>query len=228
MYKKKISFIAVILFSIFSLSAQKTEIRNFGDFHSVYFFGNINVEMIKSDSNYAELSVGPELELGSITTELKNGQLYIRNTGIGDEKVLNLKFYYKNIDELIAKAGVELTSANTFKINIFNIRFSKGAIATIKVQCNELKAVVIQGSDLNISGSVGKVNISTNTGAVVHGYNLKAKDSWLRSVTGGKIEVSLSGEMEASANTGGMVYFKGNPKVVSQKVITGGIVEKKK
>jgi hypothetical protein len=224
---KKLTIIVIALLVVIGVKAQKTETRNFGEFHSVYFFGNINVEMIKSDSNYAVLTAGPDLELGSITTELNKGQLFVRNTGIGDDKVVKVKFYYKSIDELIAKAGVELTSANTFDIKIFSIRFSKGAIAKIDVKCQELKAIVIQGSELSISGSVDKINVSTNTGAVFHGYKLKTKDSWLRSVTGGKIEISLTGEMEASANTGGMVYFKGNPKVVSQKVITGGVIEKK-
>lgn len=225
---KKISILFVLLVFAIALKAQNTETRRFGEFHSVYFFGNINVEMIKSDSNYAVLTAGSELELGSITTELDKSQLYIRNTGIGDEKVLKIKFYYKSLDELIAKAGVELTSANVFDVKEFSVRFSKGAIGKIKVKTEHLKAIVIQGSELNISGTTSNIEVSTNTGAVFHGYGLVSKGSWLRSVTGGKIEITLKGKMEASANTGGMVYFKGNPTIVSQKAVTGGIVEKKK
>lgn len=225
---KKISVVfALIVFSI-TLKAQNTETRRFDNFHSVYFFGNINVEMIKSDSNYAVLNAGPELELGSVTTEINKSQLYISNTGIGDEKVLRIKFYYKNIDELIAKAGVEVTSAEVFDIKVFSLRLSKGAIAKIKVKTERLNAIVIQGSELEISGTTENIEVSTNTGAVFHGYKLVSNGSWLRSVTGGKIEITLKGKMEASANTGGMVYFKGNPTIVSQKAITGGIVEKQK
>ncbi len=226
---KRISIFLSFIIVSFALHAQKTEIRHFGEFHSVYFFGNINVELIKSDSNYAVLNVGAELELGSVTTELKKSQLFVRNTGIGDEKTLTIKFYYKDIDELIAKAGVEFTSKEVFDAKVFSIRLSKGAIGTIKVRNHQLKAVVIQGSELEISGKADNVNVTTNTGAGFHGFKLIVKDSsWLRSVTGGKIEVTLKGKMEASTNTGGMVYYKGSPTIVSQKTITGGIIEKQK
>jgi hypothetical protein len=197
-----------------------------GEFHSVYFFGNIEVMMIKSDSNYIEL-FSDGYELGKITTQLKKGQLTVKNNGIGDSKVIRAIFHYKSIDELIAKAGVKLKSKDIFTIDNFSIRLSKGATAAIEIDVKIFVAIVIQGSELIISGKANNADITSNSGGLFEGYKLKAVDTVLRAVTGGKIEIHLSGNMEASTHTGGMIYYKGTPKIVSQKAATGGIIEKK-
>lgn len=225
---KKIVILLVLFFVFSGAEAKNREKRHFSEFHSVYFFGNIHVELVKSDSNYAILSSNEVLDLGSVTTELKKGRLFIRNTGIGDAKTLKLILYYKYLDEIIAKAGVELESKEVFNAEDFNLRLSKGAEAHIKVKNKRLKAIVIQGSGLHISGYAHNVEVSTNTGGIFHGFNLKVKEAKLRSVAGGKIDILMDGKMEASANTGGMIYYKGEAKIVSQKVSTGGIIEKQK
>ncbi len=221
----------VLMIVLFAMSAsiataQQKETRSFGDFHSVYFFGNIEVMMIKSDSNYAEM-IGENIELGSITSQLKDGQLIIKNTAVTGSKKLIVTFHYKSIDELIAKAGVKVKSKNTFDAANFSLRLSKGAEAQIVVDNKSLEAVIIQGGELIITGKVDRLDVTCNAGAVFYGFNLMSKDALLRAVTGGKIEIKIRGKLEASTNTGGMIYYKGTPTIISQKSVTGGIIEKK-
>ncbi len=225
--KKYLLLFIVGIMSITFANAEENETRHFGEFHSVYFFGNIEVLMIKSDSNYAELS-SDSYPLGKITTEIKKGQLVFKNNGIGDSKVISVKFYYKSIDELIAKAGVKLKARDTIYSQNFSIRLSKGATVDIMVDNKIMTAIVLQGSELIISGKVENLDVTSNSGGMFEGFKLKAKDVVLRAVTGGKIQVRINGNMNASTHTGGMIYYKGTPKIVSQKAASGGIIEKAK
>jgi hypothetical protein len=123
---------------------------------------------------------------------------------------------------------VKLKANEVIKSPYLSLRFSKGAKAKIKVQSNIIKATVIQGSELLIRGEVDDLEVNSNTGGYFNGFGLGCKDVLLRAVAGGKIEAHVNEKFEASANTGGMIYYSGNPTSVSQKSVTGGIIEKRK
>jgi hypothetical protein len=225
--RKFLLSIVFLSLSTFIVQAANTETRRFGEFHSVYFFGNIEVEMIKSDSNYAVLSAD-YLELGTVSTVLENGQMVIKNLSMTNAKGLNIKFYYKALDEVIAKAGVKLKAAEVFESKSFKIRLSKGAKANIKVKSDTLIADVVQGSTLIIGGESSFLDVNTNSGSLFEGIKFTAHNVVLKSIAGATIEVRVTGELNANTNTGGKVYYYGTPTIVSQKALTGGIIERKK
>jgi hypothetical protein len=225
--KKIILSVVIVLMAVTTINAKETETRVFGDFSSVYFFGNIEVQMVKADSNYAILTAEGELKLNTVTTQLKKGKLIIKNTGIGDEKQLHIIFYYKSINSIAAKAGVELSSKDVFIAKDFKIRLSKGAEARIEVDLKSFDASVLQGSKLYVSGKVVDLKAYCNTGSVFSAYKLNCTNVDLKAITGSEIMVSVSKNLEANAHTGGSIYYKGSPKIVSQKANTGGTITKK-
>ena len=218
--------IALLIIGI-QAKADNAETRYFTDFNSVYVFGNLSVRLVKSDSTYAVIK-GDSAYLGKISTKVKDNQLIVKFNKMGSAKTMTVVIFYKSINEIIAKAGATVVANQVFEVDNFYLKLSQGSDAVIEVICNSMNVKVAQGSDLNIKGKVTDLNVVSNSGAMFLGYNLKVINANMKADTGGGINVSVSGDLDATAHTKGIIFYKGVPKSISQDVSTGGEIKQKK
>ncbi|OYT10925.1 MAG: hypothetical protein B6I18_06455 [Bacteroidetes bacterium 4572_112] len=218
--------IAFVIIGI-QTKADSAETRYFTDFNSVYVFGNLTVRLVKSDSTYAVLK-GDSAYLGKISTKVKDNQLIVKFNKMGSSKTMDVIVFYKSIDEIIAKAGATVVANQAFNVDEFYLKLSQGSDADLEIFSKSMKIRIAQGSDFKVKGSVENVEVVSNSGAGFYGYNLKASNANLKVATGGMINISLSGDVEASAHTRGTIFYKGVPKSISQSVSTGGEIKQKK
>jgi len=219
-------FIVFLIIGI-QTKADSAETRYFTDFNSVYVFGNLNVRLVKSDSTYAILK-GDSSYLGKITTKVKDKQLIVKFNKMGSSKTVDVIIFYKNINEIIGKAGVMIVANQPIDAQNLKINLSNGSDADLEINTNNLDSRINQASTLNIKGSVEQLKLSSTTGATFNGKKLNVKDANLKVATGGDITIMLSGNVEATAHTGGNINYFGTPISISQSTSTGGEITQKK
>ncbi|RLD46791.1 MAG: hypothetical protein DRI86_02265 [Bacteroidetes bacterium] len=225
--RKIISFFIVFVMFITIAKAESFEVRNFTNFSSVYLFGNLSVRLVKSDSTYAVIK-GDSAAFSKVTTKINNEELIVKYNKIGSSKTITIVIFYKTINEIIGKAGVTIVANQAMESQDLKINLSNGSEADLEINTTNMKSRVNQGSILNIKGSVEQLELSSTTGAVFNGKKLNVKNANLRVATGGDITLTLSGDVEATAHTGGSISYFGTPKSISQSTSTGGEVTQKK
>ncbi len=215
----------VIFIFFYSVNAftQQVQNRKLADFNSVYFFGNMDVKLIKSDSNMVVLSA-TKVDLNGVTTSIEKGELLVRNTAIGKESNITVLLYYKDISAITAKAGADLLIKEELKQQKLGIRLSKGATMKAVLKVDSLVLVAHQGAELSIDGSATFVNASANAGGKIWGQKFETQSADCSSASGAEIFLIVRKELKANANTGGIVNYYGQAIIISQKAITGGKV----
>lgn len=221
------SIIAVLMFVLIStgIKASESEVRNLADFNSINLFGNLNVRLVKSDSTYVILK-GEKDYFSSVTTEVSKNQLSIKFTKTGDDKTIDAVIYYKNIKEIIGKAGSNITSNEVLDNPEFNFRLAQGSEAVLEFSSSKLDIKVIQGSELILKGRSIDLNIICNSGANIKALNMKSDKTTVKATTAGVVAIKLEGSVDLSAYTGAIIGYSGTPKTISQKVSTGGKINK--
>ena len=92
----------------------------------------------------------------------------------------------------------------------------------LEVDCAELDAHASEGAFLTIKGGVGKLKAGANTGGILDGHRLDCQQGRLRAGTGGEVSAKVNDELDARANTGGIIRYAGDPKIKASKIILGG------
>ena len=110
-------FLLLIYYSLYTstlLLAQDSVVKNIGDFSILKAYDLINVELIKSDKNIAEISGDNKNNIEIVN---KNGVLKIRLNieKSFDGKKTNVKLFYNSIESIDANEGAIITSNDTIK-----------------------------------------------------------------------------------------------------------------
>ena len=97
-----------------------------------------------------------------------------------------------------------------------------GGKMELKLKLTSLEAVVKQGGILVFSGEVEKQTIEVLTGGTYSGYELEARDSYVKAVSGGKAKVVANRIIDATANSKAFIGYTGDPVSSFIKTNLGG------
>ena len=217
MKKIGISFV-VVLMAISTAMAQKVvyddnvQKRSVGSFHAIETSAGIEVVISKGDKEELAVTVGDKDYLSEVRTVVENGVLKISREG--DWKFWNkwkswrVKVYvsYTRLDELKATSG--------------------GSISGTDVKLDRLSARLNSGGFINLSGTVELLDVDGNSGAQFKGYSLSAVNCKADMSSGAGIQVTVTKEISAKANSGGFVRFKGDGLIRDINVNSGGSVKR--
>jgi len=126
--------------------------------------------------------------------------------------------------EIRAASSARVYPQDVLEGDKLDLRCTAGSLIELEVAVNALEVNVDTGAEIKIKGEAGQVNISSGTGAIFSGYKLNVSNAYLKSGTGGNIEVTVSDLLEASASTGGHIKFRGNPEKLTINETLGGSV----
>ena len=217
MKKIWISLVATVL-TLSTAVAQKVvyddnvQKRNISSFHAIETSAGIEVIISKGEKEELAVSVGNREYIDEVITEVNNGVLKV--TRKNDWKFWNkwknwkVKVYisYKNLDAVRASSG--------------------GSIAGTDVKLEKLAARLNSGGSINLSGSVASLDVDGSSGAMFHGYSLTTTNCKAEASSGAGVQVNVSKEISAKANSGGFVRFKGEAMIRDINVNSGGSVKR--
>ncbi len=175
-----------------------------------------------SDAKYEERFV----------TEVTDGvlKIYYNNKGINwaDNSRKKLKAYvsFKTLEKLDASGGADVSLLAPINVNILAMKFTSGSGLTGKLNAKELTIEQNSGSVIDISGTAEKIKIDVSSGASFKGYDFAANYCDAKATSGAGIRISIQKELNAKANSGGGIHYKGDGVVKELNVSSGGIVKK--
>lgn len=221
------NILALLLFLICLLPALSFGQRTIelGAFDGVYVTGNIEVLLEKGDENKVELYVdGMPYDKISVKIQREVLRLRVLESWLYRDEVIKAYVTYKSLDDIRANAGATIESEELIENDQMRLKATSGARIELSLRLESLEANASEGGVLELEGETEKQDIQVGTGGRYEGLSMDAKRTYVRTNTGGQAEVVALEILEAAANTGGAIRYKGDPETKNIKTVIAGEV----
>lgn len=226
-----------ISFTGVSIQAQKTynaanaEKRPIGSFHGIEVGTGIELRLSAGATEEVAVSAETIEWRDKIVTKVENGILKIHyENKIGSinriRESKNLKAYvsYKTLDKLHATTGSEVKIEGVLKTNSLDLVANTGAQVDGEVEVGKMTVSQNTGSKVSLTGKTESLEIDGDTGSKFKGDELTTLTCNATVSTGAIISIRAEKELEAKANTGGVLRYKGAAVIREIKAHTGGTI----
>lgn len=227
---KKIIFICAVFMSVTAF-AQTTINQNLGDFTTLKVYNGIELELIKSTDQKLEITgdKSEKVKIKNVNNTLKLSLPFSLkpSNNSADGKILIKLYYNKNINIIDANEGATITSKD-FNQDKVELNAQERAFINITTKTKYLTIIASSGGIIKVSGTAKNQEVDVDLYGIYHGFNLKSTgNSTVKAGTGAKAEVTAGETLNAKVSFGGTIFYKGNPEVVKDKKVIGGIIEKR-
>lgn len=227
---KKIIFICAFFMSVTAF-AQTTINQNLGDFTTLKVYNGIELELIKSTDQKLEITgdKSEKVKIKNVNNTLKLSLPFSLkpSNNSADGKILIKLYYNKNINIIDANEGATITSKD-FNQDKVELNAQERAFINITTKTKYLTIIASSGGIIKVSGTAKNQEVDVDLYGIYHGFNLKSTgNSTVKAGTGAKAEVTAGETLNAKVSFGGTIFYKGNPEVVKDKKVIGGIIEKR-
>ena len=197
------------------------------EFDGIFVTGNIEVKLQKGNEDKVELYVDG-MPYDKVSVKVQRGVLKLRvlESWMYRDEIIKAYITYQNLDNIKANAGAIVESEDLLEVPTLSVKATSGARIELSVNAQSIDGGASEGGILRLEGSTEKQDIQVGTGGQYDGIYMDAKKTYVRSNTGGQAEVVALEVLEASANTGGSILYKGDPEVKNVKTVIAGEVRR--
>ncbi|HMQ45820.1 MAG TPA: head GIN domain-containing protein [Saprospiraceae bacterium] len=213
------------IFACLAYLAQAQEERKLDFFTSVSASGAVEVLLIPAESAkivvYAE-NISPD----EVSIFVKNETLKIQllDRLFDGKRLAKVEVYYEQLNLIKASAGATVSTQGILSADSLTLRASSGAVMQVEVALNGLNAGAHEGAVITIKGQTAEQEVSVSTGGQYAGLDLNCQNTYVKASTGGQAAVIAMTRLDANANTGGAIEYKGDPEQKSTRSLwSGGI-----
>lgn len=237
--KKFLIFFLITIFAISPAFSQKTindanaEKRNVNSFHGIEVSTGITLILTNGGEEEVAVSATKTEFRDKIITEVSNGILKIHyETKMGAinkrNESKNLKAYvsYKSLDLLHVNTGAEVEIQGVLSSPSLELEANTGALVNGEIDINKLKVSQNTGSKVTLNGKAQSMEIDGDTGSKFIGESLTTNNCSVTVSTGAGVTITVENELNAKANTGGYIKYKGGAGIREIKANTGGTITK--
>lgn len=222
---KILHFIAtsVLFFLVQGLYSQDT--MRLEHFDEIALTGIIEVTLLQGNEEKVVLTTD-NFDRDDVMVRVEEGTLIIKvlKSLVKDAKI-EIQVTYQQLRRIKANAGAMVTANNPIVIDKLDLKANSGAEMELQVEVNKLKARLAEGAQIHLSGTTESQTVTASTGAIYDAYDLQSDYTYVNANTGASAEVIATKSIEATANTGGQVEYKGEPENIKTKDFLGGGVE---
>lgn len=224
---------AFILLFIFgnTLVAQTTITKNLGDFSILKVYNGIEVELVKSSDQKIEITgeKSESVSIKNIDNTLKISLPFSLNPdkNLAKREVLVTIFYNKNIDVIDANEASTIT-AKEIRQDKLEVNAQEKAFINLVVAVKHLEVRASSGGVIKLTGTAKNQVVDLDLYGIYNGFNLAcSSSSVVKSGTGAKAEIFAGESLNAKVTFGGSIFYKGDPEIVKDKKVIGGIIQKR-
>lgn len=221
---KKIVFVIAFLASHFIFS-QTTITKELGDFDKLKVYNGIELELIQSNEHKLEIS-GEKAEKVKVKNSNGTLKLTLKFPDLSADGKVNIKLYYnKEIKIIDANEGATITGKDLDQTQL-EVKSQERAFINLVIKTKHLKVKSSSGGIIKLTGSSKNQDIDVDLYGIYHGYGLSVSDNTtIRAGSGAKAEVAAGETLNAKVSFGGSIFYKGNPEVIKDKKVAGGIIK---
>ena len=177
--------------------------------------GNKVAVTVEADENLHEV----------IKTEVRNGVLKIYSErNIWRAKSQKVYITTHQVEGIKATSGSDVYSENTLTGDNLEVETNSGADMSLRLDVNTVTSYSSSGSDLKLTGRATNYEASASSGSSTKSYGLKSNNVTVKATSGADIDVYATESINARANSGGDVDYKGSPEKVNKKSSSGGSI----
>ena len=226
----KAIFICTLLVLSVSMEAQKSETRTLDSFDGISVATSVNAHLVRGSSNSVEISASG-VDLEDVVTEIKGGTLKVKvdkkwNKWSGKRKVDVVITYAQELEFIGVSSSADITSEDVIKSDQLELSASSSGDMEVEIDVNYLRGSVSSSGDIDIEGSAGEAKITASSSGDFNGEDLTIGDADLKASSSGGIEVTVNGDLEASASSSGDIIYHGNPTSRDINKSSSGSVDK--
>ncbi len=226
------NYIILIFISItLPIFSQATISKNLGDYSILKVYNGIDLELINSSESKLEITgkKSEKVTVKNINNTLKIALPFSINpsNNSADGEVL-VKLYYNNeIAVIDANEGATITGKKLSQDSL-EVNAQERALINLVLECKHLEVRASSGGIIKLKGTTKNQDINVDLYGIYNGYDLQVSaNTVVKSGTGAKAEISAGETLKAKVSFGGSIFYKGNPEVLKDKKVVGGIIQKR-
>lgn len=184
------------------------------DFDKISTHKAWKVNLIHSDSTYLVVHAQENL-LSEFDYNINNEKLSIgtkRGVNFGSAKAMDVDVYYKELSFIEAKSAGSIISEDTFKQPKLRLSASGAGHIKLNLETDSVMVVSSAGSTVKLLGHSKYFSGKVSSGGSIQSKNLKTETAKITASSGGTAKVFVSNTLNAKSNSGGTIYYYGNPK----------------
>jgi hypothetical protein len=224
----KVSYIAVFLLLIsLSVRAQQGEVRQLGTFQGIKVSEGVDVYLKKGDKESARIEVSG-MEASNVLTEVTGATLrvHLRDQHYVGRKTARVYVTYVRIEKITANSAANVFSETPVKTDNLSIAISSAASVEIAVEAESVTVEASSAGNGVLEGKTNLLEITVSSAGDIDAYRLEGEKVYVRANSAGTAKVNAVKELEAHANSAGMIRYHGNPTRTNTDSNSGGSVKK--
>ena len=219
----KTKILLAILLITQGMFSQNENNRKIGDFKILKAYDLVNIELIRAEENYAEVTGE---HTNNIVIKNKNGELKVR---MGLERRFRgantkVKIFYNNIDKIYVHEGVFIFSKDTITQEDIYVKADEGARVAFILNTSTLSTNTSSGARMDLQGKTQYHRAKVNTGGELKASRLETDETEVFLTTGAVADVFAKNTLGANVRAGGTINVHSKTKKIVENILVGGIV----
>lgn len=206
----------------------KTEIVSYDTISRINVSSNLDVTIIPSDSCRVVL-VADENLLDIIHCDILDGTLKIfAEKNIRMAKSKEIRVYSPDITAIHATTRAIVISRDDLLCDDLNLSASTAAEIRMTVNVKALELDASTGSNIDLDGTAGYLNVNAGTAADINAFDLKVKEGDILATSAADVRVAISEKARFSASSAADIRYRGEPKVLDSRTGSLGDIRRVK
>ena len=199
-----------------------TQEKQIDEFSELNLAGGILVHFTQNSQTTLSLT-GDSVLVANVRIEQNGSKLNIKlEENTGSRNRVEVFINNPKLSYLDVVAGAHFQTENSLQGNIMKMEAIAGGKISMTGDFNVLDANVTAGGMVNLTGNAERARFGGTAGGQIDALEFTSQFCKVNVVAGAIAEVYASQELRVSANAGGIVKYKGNPKLTDIDISSGG------
>jgi len=223
---KRLFIPLIAVFVAGSVFAQNKSTRNLSHFDEIDVGTAITVTLVKGSSEKAEVSVtGTEEE--NVITEVSGGELKVHmKSGNYRHVDARVTVTYVSLEGISIGSAAKLTADEPVRAGNMEINVSSAGKGVVNLDVEKLEANISSAGNLSVKGRTGKQEVDVSSAGGYDADDLQCDDAEINVSSGGHASIIAKKYLDAQANSGGSIRYKGHPDKEYTSENSGGNVQR--
>lgn len=193
------------------LWAQQSESRSIGSFTGVRAASGVEVFLEKGDKEMVRIQLA-EGDPSEVRTEVSGGYLRIYiDSHWGKMSGVKVYVTYTRLDAIFASAAAKIQHNGVLKVRELTIGAASAADIELAIDVDELEVNASSAADVTLSGKAKTAELEAGSAGEIKALDLEVETTTISCSSAALVQVTVTKSIEARANSGGSIRYRGNP-----------------